>query len=284
MERIRGIRREHAATIAYRIRDAQILDGYLYKGAMKYPLVNTKESLFGSSVTDYLPKAALACTWCGNRFFSHWMTDDLTLTLAAQQLAEVIAVARKPYSHEPEYRRLFGIQAPTVTRVQCGELIMIDDFGQNRFKRERYEFLRSRLKVLEPLHKSQGIMIRRGTLGVPRILTNEAEIERFLETQGFTIIDPDSLSATELVRQTLGANVIVGIEGSHIVHGLFSMADNGTLCILQPPYRFNNVFKDYTDCLGMGYAFVVGKDVPNGFMIEVEDLARTLNKIETLSI
>ena len=283
MERIGGVRREHAATIAYSIRDVQILDGYVYKGAMKHALVTTKEPLFGQSVTDYLPKAALACTWCGNRYFGHWMTDDITLNLAAQQLAEAITSAKKPYSHEPEYRRLFGIQARTVTRVKCGELIIINDFGQNRFKRERYEFLRDRLRLLEPVQKSHGIMIRRGgKLGVQRVLTNEAEIEQFLETQGFTIIDPEGLSATEIVRQALDAKVVVGIEGSHIVHGLFSMADSGTLCILQPPYRFNNVFKDYTDCLGMRYAFVVGKSVPNGFMIELEDLARTLNRIQTL--
>ncbi len=283
MGQIQGVRKQHAATIAYRIRETQILDGYLYKGAMKHMLVNTKESLFGPRVTDYLPKAALACTVYGNRFFGHWMTDDLTLTLAAQQLAEAIAVTRKPYVHEPEYRRLFGIQARTFTRVQCDELIMINDFGQNRFKRERYEFLRSRLKVLEPLRKSYGIMLRRGTLGVQRMLTNEADLEQFLKTQGFTIIDPERLSAEEIVRQVLGAKVVVGIEGSHMLHGVFSMADRGTLCILQPPYRFNNVLKDYTDCLDMRYAFVVGKHVPKGFMIELEDLARLLNQIETLS-
>lgn len=281
MERIRGIRRENAATIAYRIRDIQILDGYLYKGAMKQMLVNAKESLFGPGVSDYLPKAALACTLCGNQFFGHWLTDDLTLSLAAQHLAEAITVVRKPYIHESEYRSLFGIQASTVTRVQCGELIIITDFGQNKFKRQRYEFLRSRLKVLEPLHSNHGIMIRRGTRGGQRILTNEAEIERFLETQGFTIIDPEGLSAKEIVRQALGAKIVVGVEGSHMVHGLFSMMDSGTLCILQPPHRFNNVFKDYTDNLGMRYAFVVGKPVANGFMIELQDLARTLNKIET---
>ena len=283
MERIRGTRREHAATVAYLIRDASVLNGYVYKGAMKHTLVATKESLFGLGATDYIPKAALACTWCGNRFFGDWFKNDLTLTLAAQQLGEAIAVARSPYIHEPDYTRLFGIQVRKVIRVQCGELIIIDDFGQNRFKRERYELLRSRLKVLQPLHNSQGVMIRRGTSGVGRLLTNEAEIERFLETRGFTIIDPESLSATEIVRQTLGAKILVGTEGSHIAHGVFSMAERGTIFALQPPYRFNNVYKDYTDCMDMRYAFVVGKQTPDGFVIDIEDLARTLDKIEALT-
>jgi len=283
MEKIRGKRAEHAPTLAYRIRNAHVLDGYVYKGAMKHPLVATKESLFSLGGTDYIPKAAITCTLCGNHFFGHWMRDDLTLTLAAQQFAEAITVARKLYTHEPEYRHLYGIQARSFTRVQCDELIVIDDFGQNQFKRERYELLRSRLKVLEPLHSSYGVMIRRGISGVQRLLTNEAEVEQFLMTRGFTIIDPERMSATEIVRRILGAKIVVGTEGSHMVHGIFPMANHGTILTLQPPYRFNNVFKDYTDSLDMHYAFVVGKPAPDGFTIALEDLARTLDKIETLT-
>lgn len=283
MKRIGETQKEHAATIAYQIRDAHLLNGHMYKGGMKHALVTTKKSLLSSSLTDYIPKAAIACTACGNRYFGHWMTDDLTLTLAARQLAEPITVARKPYSHEPEYLHLFGIQARALAQAKCSELIIIEDIGQNKFKRERYDFLRSRLKMLEPVHQSYGVMIRRGASGVNRVLINEAEIEEFLATQGFTIIDPQSLSVTEIVRQALGAKVVVGVEGSHLLHGFFCMADRGTILTLQPPYRFNNSLKDYTDCLDMRYGFVVGKPVPGGFMIELEDLARTLDKIATLS-
>ncbi len=109
---------------------------------------------------------------------------------------------------------------------------------------------------------------------------NEDEVAEFLKNQGFAIINPSRISASEIVRQTLGAKLIVGVEGSQLTHGLFSMADDGTLLTLQPPYRFNNVYKDYTDCLGMKYAFVVGKEVADGFEINLEDLARTLDKIE----
>jgi len=284
MKRVQGGRVEHAATTAYCIRNAEILDGYVYQGAMKYELLlDQKERLIGPRISEHLSRASLACTVYGNRYFGHWITEDIPLNLAARQLAEPIAVARKLYSHEPGYRHLFGIKTPTVTRVKCDELIIITDFGQNTFKRQRYEFLRSRLRVLEPLHSNHGIMLRRGKSGVQRSLTNEAEVEKFLEAQGFTIIDPESLSATEIVRQVLGAKIVVGVEGSHLIHSIFSMADNGTLCVLQPPYRFNNVHKDYTDCLDMYYAFVVGKQTPNGFMIELEDLARTLDKIAAVT-
>lgn len=281
MKRIQGGMSEHAATTAFRLCDAQILNGYVYKGAMKYTLTTTKESLLDLSATTYISKAALASTFCGTRYFLHWMTDDLTLTLAARQLAKAVTINRNLTDHQVEYCNLFDIHTTPVTRLKCGELIIIDDVGQNRFKCERYEYLRSQLKNLEPLQPSQGVMLLRGTTGVQRLLVNENEIAEFLKSWGFTIIDPSKLSATEIVRRALGAKIVVGVEGSQLAHGLFSVADGGIILTLQPPYRFNNLYKDYTDCLGMRYAFVVGKQVSSGFKIELEDLARTLDKLES---
>jgi len=57
--------------------------------------------------------------------------------------------------------------------------------------------------------------------------------------------------------------------------------------LLQPPDRFNNVFKDYTDCLGLNYSFVVGHPVAGGFEIRIEDLVRTLDivsQVRTVSL
>jgi capsular polysaccharide biosynthesis protein len=284
IRRLQGGKLEHGATTAYQLRNTHILNGYVYKGPMKHTLVMTKESLFNSSVTDYIPKAALASTFSGIRYFGHWMTDDLTLALAAQQLAKPVAVARELTEHQVEYRDLFEIHTIPVTQVKCGELIIIDDVGQNRFKRERYEYMRSQLKKFGLVQSHRGVMFLRGTSGVQRFLINEDEVAEFLKDRGFAIINPSRMSATEIVRQTLGAKVIVGVEGSQLTHGLFSMADDGTILTLQPPYRFNNVYKDYTDCLGMKYAFVIGKEVSDGFEINLDDLARTLDKIENYQL
>jgi capsular polysaccharide biosynthesis protein len=278
--RIRGDKAEHAATIAYQLSDAYILNGYVYKGPMKYPLVTTKEVLFNSPRIEYMPTAALASTFSGNLYFGHWLTDDLTLTLAAQQLAKAVTVERKLTDHQVEYLNFFDIHPIPITQAKCGKLIIISDVGQNRFKRERYEYMRFQLKKFGLVKSHRGVMFLRGTSGVQRLLVNEDKVAEFLKEQGFAIINTSRMSATEIVRQALGAKVVVGVEGSQLAHGLFSMADDGTLLTLQPPYRFNNVYKDYTDCLGMKYAFVVGKQVSGGFEINLHDLARTLDKIE----
>jgi hypothetical protein len=45
--------------------------------------------------------------------------------------------------------------------------------------------------------------------------------------------------------------------------------------VLQPPFRFNNIYKDVCDALHSPYAFVVGEARPGGFFIDpdvVEDM------------
>jgi hypothetical protein len=73
----------------------------------------------------------------------------------------------------------------------------------------------------------------------------------------------------------------MGVEGSQIPHALLTMADKGVLCCLQPPSRFANTFKGYTDCLDMRYAMLVGYAAPGGFRIDLDDLSRLLEKIDT---
>ncbi len=284
LRRIQGGIQEHIATTAYRLRDVQIYNGYIYKKAMKFPLTTAKESLFGGGKLEPIPNAALACTRDGNRYFGHWMTDDLTLTIAAQQLAQAIRISQKLTDHQVEYTNLFDIHSTSVTKAQCKELIVIEDFGQNEFKRERYEYMRSKLKEISSFRAGEGVMLLRGKTGIERSLLNENEIAEFLSGQGFTVIDPQKMSAREIARQTLGAKIVVGVEGSQLMHGLFTLEEEGTMLMLQPPYRFNNIYKDYTDCLGLKYSFVVGKQVANGFEISTERLARTLDKINQSSV
>lgn len=284
--RIRGGRVEHMATTVYRLRQAHFLHGYIYHGAMRHCLVTTKEHLFPSLTTEQIERAALACTFVGLRYFGHFMTDDLTLALAAESLAQPITVPQPLTAHQIEYRNLFGIHPLPVAQAQCQELLLIEDVGQNRFKRKRYEVMRSRLQQFSSATSSgsssatsRGVMFLRGASGVRRLLVNESEVAAFLKQQGFAVLDAETLSVAEIVRQTLGAKIVVGVEGSQLVHGLFAMAEGGTMLTLQPPDRFNNVHKDYTDCLDMNYAFVVGNPEPNGFSINIEDLAKTLDHL-----
>jgi len=287
LQKLQGGRPEHAATIAYQLSDVQLHDGCLYKRAMKLPLTAAKVSGLRtntlsnqlSNQTEKHSEAALACTFSGNRYFGHWMTDDVTLTLAAQQIAEAIRTSQELTAHQVDYSNLLEIAATPVHQAYFKRLIVIQDFGQNQFKRERYEYIRSKLRTVPSRQSGQKVMLLRGNSGVRRSLVNETEIAEFLSSHGFIIVDPQRLSVNEILFETLGAEIIVGVEGSQLAHGLFALRAAGTILTLQPPNRFNNVFKDYTDCLGLNYSFVVGNPVAGGFEIRIEDLVRTLDMV-----
>lgn len=280
IQQVLGGPKEHAPTTAFQLRNACLVGGYVYKDNLKLPLTLAKESILHQDEPEFISEAALACTLASNRYFGHWMTDGLTLTLAAQQLATAVTTVETPTPHQVDYSNLFNIHPVAVTNAQFKTLTIIEDFGQNLFKRERYEYLRSQLKCQDSKSANSGVMLLRGNSGAHRNLVNEMALADFLRRQGFVILNPQTSSVQEIVQQTLGARIVVGVEGSQLVHGLFTLGAGGTILTLQPPYRFNSVYKDYTDCLALHYAFVVGRSVENGFEISLDDLARTLEKID----
>ncbi len=211
------------------------------------------------------------------------MTDNLTLELAAKELAEPIICEHKPYNHAADYRKFFGLQAQTFRQVRCGELIIIEDVSQNDYKRKRYNLLRNRLKKVGGDKSGHGVMILRGTSGQHRVLVNESEVAQYLViNRGFTIIDPQCMSVKEIIGGIQNAKIVVGVEGSTMAHGLFSIADGGTICTLQPHYRFSSLYKEHTDCIGLHFAYVVGYPAPQGFTINLDELGKTLDLIERL--
>lgn len=282
LRRVKGGRTEHAPTVAHEIRQAHLLDGNLYKGPWRWPLARGRVPLYSRGDCGFAGSGALACTLFGGIYFGHWMRDDLTLALAAEEIDEPLIVERAAFRHEPGYRELLGVHACAQAACAFDRIVVVEDFSQNACKRKRYDELRARLAARIPGAPLRRVYLRRGAIGAQdtRALSNGAEVESFLVGQGFGVVDPDRLSSEELCRHLRGARIVVGIEGSHLAHAIYTMADDGVICALQPPNRFNNIYKDYTDCVGMRYAFVVGAPARCGFVIELDDLARTLEKID----
>ncbi|MBV8631686.1 MAG: DUF563 domain-containing protein [Silvibacterium sp.] len=73
------------------------------------------------------------------------------------------------------------------------------------------------------LHSGHNVWIRRGKTGKSRPLLNTGQVEEYLQSQGFFIVVPESLSPPEIVRQLLRARVVLVIEGSHMVHGFYTL-------------------------------------------------------------
>jgi hypothetical protein len=280
LARVLGGPVEHAATQVHELDDAEIVAANVFSNGARLKLM--AKSPAGAALLSQevaLDTAALDCSWVGCRYFGHWLTDDCTLHLAARELAPTVSIERPSYSHEDGYSRMLGIDTRRVLRSHLRKLFVLDDRGQNAGKRDRYERLRGALRVHGQPQPRQGVYLRRGTSGALRMLSNEDEVIERLRLRGFTIADPEAMTAETLVRTCVGTPCIVSVEGSALAHGVLTVASGGALVALQPPWRFNNVFKDYADCLDLRYGFVVGKRERDSFRVDPGELERTLDLV-----
>ncbi|WP_416666201.1 glycosyltransferase 61 family protein [Egbenema bharatensis] len=280
---IQGGSQVHDATIAYCLRNARLIQGHLYKGGYHHSLAEAPHKLWVNEPEQHFLQASLACTWVGNKWFGDWMLCDVPLTLVAQTVAPPVRTVRPPYRDEPGYRQLFQLHSTPVSHAHFDEIFIIDDRGQNDYMRERHASLRSLLRSAYPLSPHSKVMLKRGSDGETRPIKNAAAVEAFLMRQGFAIVEPAKLAPEEIVQQVLGAQLVLGVEGSQLTHALYTIADGGTLLTLQPPRRFNSVLKIFTDCMDLNFALFLGDIADNGFTIDIERLAKLLDKIESVT-
>jgi len=276
--RVLGGEVEHAATQAFELREATVVDGSVYAGGTRLRFLDTPLSVRTfRPAEEELDHAALDCTYVGSRYFGHWVADDCTLHLLAREHAAPIGVERPFYSQEGEFSAIWGLKPRRVSNARVRRLVYFLDYAQNRAKRDRYEWLRAPILARAGSGPRRGVYFRRGAGGARRELTNQVEIEERLTRRGFLVLDPTVEPVEKVIDLCAGAPCVVSVEGSQLAHGLMNVAPSGSLLALQPPRRFNNVYKDRADCLGVRYGFVVGKANEEGFSVDVDEIEQTLD-------
>ncbi|MEX0936347.1 MAG: glycosyltransferase family 61 protein [Pirellulales bacterium] len=279
-ERLQGGVRQHSPTAVYLLEKTSLDGGAVYKGAMKHRLCEARPVHDAPTKLEYFPEATMTTTWCSAQYFGHWLVDEQSAALAARQLAPAVTVRRPMTPHQSQYSEVFDLACRPVSRARFDRLLILDDVGQNRFKRERYQSMRQRVASLGTSPPPRGVWFWRGTTGAQRAPLNEPQVADLLARRGFAILEADKMSVDQIAKAAVGARIVAGIEGSHLFHGVFTIAEGGTFLVLQPPRRFNNLIKDYADCLGLRYALMVGDDHGDGYSFDLVRLARTLDLIE----
>jgi hypothetical protein len=156
----------HAPTIAYHVKDAVLFDGSIYAGKYRYPLhPNTDNSVFASTMQapEHLENGALASTYLGTKFFGHWVADDCTRYLLAEDGFRVVCARRSAYAHQQGYEAGFQQDWTPIDRARIAHLSIYQDFSQNSHKRKRYNVLRERIRShIQPIDCRSGVYLRRG--------------------------------------------------------------------------------------------------------------------------
>jgi hypothetical protein len=283
--RIAGGAVEHAAAIAYRLDGALLLDGMLYCRRMRLPQVDERERLLAKlPAGDAIAAAALPSTLAGNKYFGHFLTDDLSTALLGRTLAPVAFTATvEPRSeHRRHYRAVLSLPDIELRSARLRTAWVFQDFAMGADKRERLAQMRLALRgsVAAPA-TDRLVFLRRRTGGVARAPVNEAAVEDVLVGAGFRVVDVEAMSGAQILASVHGASVAVGVEGSQMNHAIFGMRDGGTIVALQPPHRFNNVLKDVCDAVGHRYGFVVGSAAPGGWSVAAGEILALVERIRT---
>ena len=264
---------------AYLIKDAFLIDGVLYKGDASLHLnPRTRHLSPQLTVENEIDRGAVYCTFAGNKYFGNWLMDDcLAYPLAA---AEGVPVSTdQPLAkHILPYEKLLEMNPVRLKSAFFKELIIFDDLGNNLNRAERFQAMRDKLLLNNSASMHPGVFILRGSTGEKRILKNELEIaEHLRDAHGYKIIQPAGMDVNSIIKACAGAQVVVGVEGSQLIHGIQLLPKGGSILTLQPPNRFVHAHKAKSDRDGQHFGFVVGVAEGEDFQISIDEVERTLD-------
>lgn len=274
----------HAPTLAHELHDAWLIDGVLYKGAAVSHLSPRQGRVPHLHVRAELERAALCCSPAGNRWFGQWLMDDCPLHPLAQGHGPPLTTTLHPGSHAAEYERWLGLRPVRLRSAWLRRLVLFTDVGQNRDKHRRFramcDALRSRLEREQghAVEEHPGVFLLRGRAGERRVLRGERALaERLRARRGLRILDPMQADVPTIVRTCAGARVVVGVEGSALMHGILALRPGGAVLTLQPPGRFVWIYKHLCDRDGQRFGFVVGHPEGTDFHVDADEVERTLD-------
>ncbi|MDP5306190.1 glycosyltransferase family 61 protein [Paracoccus spongiarum] len=268
------------ATTAYLLRDVDFIDGVLYAGRSELHLRRRQRRRLGQRRPRDSISGAMFETWVGNRWFGNWLLDDcLTYRLAETAGSPVTSMPERG-GHVPRYEELLSIAARRIGDVHFDELVIFDDHHNNSGRLARAQDMRRRLLKDRRPRPNPGVFLYRGRSGDARILENEDEIAEKLEAQyGFRVMFAEDHSVDDLMEACGETEVVAGVEGSQLNHGIAVMPPGGTLLTLQPPDRATTAMKLLSDRWQQRFALIVGIGTATGFRIGWDDVRRTLEMI-----
>jgi Glycosyltransferase 61 len=273
-----GLRVMHAPTRAHLLEHVWLVDGVLYKGSACAHLSPRTGRLPRLHVQAELERAAIYCTPAGNRWFGQWLMDDCPMYPLARAEGTPVTTMLQPSAHARAYEAWFGMSPTRLRSAYLQRVVLFLDVGQNRDKHRRFRAMSDALLSHVEVADHPGVFLLRGQAGERRVLRGELELaERLHARHGLRILDPLRADVPTIVRTCAGSRVVVGVEGSAIMHGLLALSPGAAVLALEPPGRFCGIYKHLTDRDGQRFAFVVGRPEGEDFSVDPEEVEKTLD-------
>ncbi|WP_127805926.1 glycosyltransferase family 61 protein [Hydrogenophaga sp. NH-16] len=223
-------------------------------------------------------------TSVSHRYFGHWLQDAYTSALLAPPEDALLLDVRAESAHAADYVNAAGLKPLNTGVYFARQLHFYQDYGQGPSKRARIGELRARLASAisddDRFAKGASVYFRRGTSGVARVIENEDELMRALESIGFEIFHLEGASVADIQQRFRHARRVISIEGSQQCHLTFAMPRGSTLISLIPADRFSGVLIGYARAIGLKWGCVVIDRANNGYRVNIDDVLKTLDIIE----
>ena len=273
-----GVSLPQKPTRAFLLKDAWLLDGALYKGRVRSYLSARSGRLPRLWTWREYGRAALCGTYDGLGFFGLWLTDDCTLVPLAENEGIPVTTSQAPSPHMRAYEARIGLRPERVPSAFFRELVIFDDLDHNLDKGRRFQAMREKLLADFKGERHPGVFILRRSSGKQRVMRNEVEVaEHLRRSRGYRVVDVTKDDLPTILAACAGAEVVAGVEGSHLMHGLMMLGTGGAVLTLQPPHRFCSVLKRTMDRDGQHFAFVVCQGDAAGFHADLDEVDRTLD-------
>lgn len=280
-DRARDRLAQHAPVVRYEARDILVTPAGLYTAgsALRINAPTDLSALLRTPLVE-TDAAAICDTGVTLRYFGHLIQDALPTALLAQE-GEVPVITTNPkWQDVPAYFTGLGIDPIRMPLHLAKRAVWFEDFGQGTLKRQRYQTIRKRLRDAYPASQpGKRIYFKRPAGGDVRTIINEGEMIQALTQAGFVVVDPSSMKAEELLPILMDASVSVGIDGSHLNHLYFTLAEGAVAVCLIENDRFTMQQADYSRANGLVPAFMVLEgQMGVGYRVDVPGLLKTLEK------
>lgn len=267
------------ATIGYRFSHVDYVDGVLYHKGAELHLRQRQSRLPIYRRPQNEISGALYESWVGNRWFGNWLMDDCLTYQLAKEAGQPVT-SNSAISHMPRYENLQSMNPSRIGDTHFNELTLFDDRHNNSNRMARAATQRTQLAAGRDTSSTPGVFLLRGTTGDHRRLSNEMELaERLSAKYGIRFMLAEDYTTDQLLDACAGAKLVIGVEGSQLVHGLAVMPAGGALITLQPPDRVTTALKLMCDRLDLRFCALIGEGSIEGFTIDANNVDAVLDMI-----
>ncbi len=271
-------------SIYYILKDALITERSIYCSGARHNLKKKEFSFrtfWGTNNLDEYDAAVFAHNYFSSRFWGHWLMSELPMQFGLRDAGLFVGhTSRSSYRDEEFWRKTLDL--PKINNQRASfvhKLILRDSRVLDPDTIRSWYSIRK--KIIKKSKAEKKIYIKRDQGGQTRCLTNEDELITFLVKKGFTVFDLAEHDGQELMTTLNNADIVIGVEGSHMDPVLYTVKDNGLLIVLQPPGRVSLNTVTNTSICGVDCAVYVcdfGEDYFN-FNIKIDDFSAYVDRV-----